>query len=318
MPLPGSICDPVPPAPPPGPRYRVSPALMICQAWQPTRRSTFRSRARTPPAQAHGRPPARSPPLSPPPNTPGSVSLAQGGGSDLAVIWTVPATDSTHSAATGFNLRSSPSGAGTWTTVSGITSPYELSGLTAGAAIDVRYRVRTPRARAHGQSPARSPRPQPDLHTNAPAIANVAPPPDGTTSKLAVTWTAPAVDSTHGAATGYNLRSSPTGAGAWTTAVRGREPLHNHRAGGRDRDRRRNPGHERRGQVPAMVRRHHRHDLGRHRRAGRLDRLGRAGSQHLRRAERRGANDRDRRTDRGDQGSVLLVDKPGHGARSPA
>ena len=52
---------------------------------------------------------------------------------------------------------------------------------------------------------------------NAPAIAAVAPPPDGTNTKLTVTWTAPAIDGTHGAATGYNLRSSPSGAGTWTT-----------------------------------------------------------------------------------------------------
>src|SRR5208282_2051414 len=65
------------------------------------------------------------------------ASLAQGTGSDLMVTWTAPAVDSTHGAATGFNLRSSPSGAATWTTVSGVTSPYILSGLAAGAAIDV-------------------------------------------------------------------------------------------------------------------------------------------------------------------------------------
>ena len=54
---------------------------------------------------------------------------------------------------------------------------------------------------------------------NAPAIAGVAPPSDGTNTKLTVTWTAPAIDGTHGAATGYNLRSSPTGAGTWTTVT---------------------------------------------------------------------------------------------------
>ena len=70
-------------------------------------------------------------------NPPSAVSLAQGPGSDLTVTWTAPATDSTHGAATGFNLQSSPSGAGTWTIVSGVTSPYLLSGLAAGAAIDV-------------------------------------------------------------------------------------------------------------------------------------------------------------------------------------
>ena len=68
---------------------------------------------------------------------PSAASLAQGTGSDLTVTWTAPAVDSTHNAATGYNLRSSPSGAGTWTTVSGVTSPYNLSGLAAAAAIDV-------------------------------------------------------------------------------------------------------------------------------------------------------------------------------------
>ena len=152
------------------------------------------------------------------PNAPGLVSLAQGGGSDLTVIWTAPAIDSTHSAVTGSNLRSSPSGAGTWTTVSGVTSPYDLSGLAASAAIDVQ--IQSSNAAGTSAWSATS-----TLTTaavgpyapNAPAIASVAPPPDGTADQLAVTWTAPAVDSTHGAATGYNLRSSPSGAGTWTT-----------------------------------------------------------------------------------------------------
>jgi len=152
------------------------------------------------------------------PNTPGPASLAQGTGSNLTVTWTAPAIDSTHNAATGFNLRSSPSGAGTWTTVSGVTSPYTLSGLAAGAAIDVQLQS----SNAGGTSAWSA---TSTLTTatagpyapNAPAIASVAPPPDGTNSKLTVTWAAPAIDSTHGAATGYNLRSSPTGAGTWTT-----------------------------------------------------------------------------------------------------
>lgn len=45
--------------------------------------------------------------------------------------------DSSHGAATGYNLRYSPSGAGSWTTVSGVSSPYTLTGLTSAAAIDV-------------------------------------------------------------------------------------------------------------------------------------------------------------------------------------
>ncbi len=152
------------------------------------------------------------------PNTPNAASLSQGTGSDLTVTWTAPAVDSTHNAATGFNLRSSPSGAGTWTTVSNVTSPYDLSGLAAGVAIDVQ--VQGSNAGGSGAWSTTS-----TLTTaaagpyapNAPAIAGVAPAPDGTNSKLIVTWTAPTVDSSHGAATGYNLRYGPAGSGTWTT-----------------------------------------------------------------------------------------------------
>jgi hypothetical protein len=163
-------------------------------------------------------PAAIATPIQYPPNAPGGATLTQGSGSDLMVTWAAPATDSTHNAATGFNLRSSPSGAGTWTVASGVTSPYDLSGLAAGAAVDVQLQA----SNAVGTSAwsvtstlttaATGP-----YAPNAPAITSVAPPADGTNSKLTVTWTAPAVDGTHAAATGYNLRCSPSGAGTWTT-----------------------------------------------------------------------------------------------------
>jgi hypothetical protein len=117
-------------------------------------------------------------------------------------------------------VQSSPSGAGTWTIVSGVSSPYNLVGLAAGAAIDVQIQS----SNAAGTSAwsatstlttaAAGP-----LAPNAPAVTGVTPPADGTTSKLTVTWTAPAIDGTHNAATGYNLRSSPSGAGTWTTVT---------------------------------------------------------------------------------------------------
>jgi hypothetical protein len=174
---------------------------------------------------ANGRPggPSVAPMVAMPPtphipNTPGAASLAQGSGSDLIVTWTIPAIDSTHNAATGFNLRSSLSGAAAWTTVSGVTSPYTLSGLAAGAAIDVQLQS----ANATGASTwsatgtltttAAGP-----YAPNAPAIASAAPTSDGTNTKLTINWTAPETDSTHGAATGFNLRFSPAGAGTWTT-----------------------------------------------------------------------------------------------------
>ncbi len=154
------------------------------------------------------------------PNTPGAVSLAQGSGSDLTVIWTAPAVDATHNAATAIALQSSPSGAGTWTVVANVTSPYDLSGLTPGAAFDVQLQA----SNATGTSPWSATSTLTTASTgpyapNAPAITSVAPPPDGTNTKLTVAWTPPLVDGTHGAATGYNLRSSPTGAGTWTVVT---------------------------------------------------------------------------------------------------
>jgi hypothetical protein len=151
------------------------------------------------------------------PNTPGAASLAQGTGSDLIVTWAAPAVDGTHNAATAFALRSSPAGAATWTTVASATSPYDLSGLTAGAAIDVQLQsanvtgVSAWSATATLTTASAGP-----YAPNVPAIVSVTPPPDGTNTKLTVTWTAPTVDSTHGAATGFNVRSSAAGAGVWT------------------------------------------------------------------------------------------------------
>jgi hypothetical protein len=154
------------------------------------------------------------------PNIPAAVSLAQGAGSNLVVTWTAPAVDSTHGVATSFNLQSSPSGAGVWTLVSGVTSPYDLSGLAAGVAVDVRLQC----ANAAGASAWSATNTLTTASTGpyapyTPAIASVAPPSDGTATKLIVTWTPPATDSTHGAATGYNLRSSPSGASTWTTVT---------------------------------------------------------------------------------------------------
>jgi len=152
------------------------------------------------------------------PNTPGAPSLAQGTGSDLIVSWTLPTVDTTHSAATAYNLQWSRSGAGTWTVAAGVSSPYDLSGLASNAAIDVEVQATNGGGASTWSATS-------TLTTgwggpfapNAPAVASVAPLPDGTAATLSIVWTAPAVDSTHGAATGYNLRYSPSGAGTWTT-----------------------------------------------------------------------------------------------------
>jgi hypothetical protein len=175
-----------------------------------------------PPTTSSSPPPTPPPPPAAPlqiPNIPVAPSLAQGTGTALTVTWETPAADGTHGAASGFNLRSSPSGAGTWTTVAGVTSPFALSGLPSGAAIDVEIQslnlAGTSAWSAINTLTTASVGP---FAPNAPAITSVTPPPDGTTSKLTIAWTAPATDGTHGAATAYNLRSSPTGAGTWTVA----------------------------------------------------------------------------------------------------
>jgi len=151
------------------------------------------------------------------PNTPAAASLAQGPGSDLTVRWAAPTVDTTHGAATAFNLRSSPSGASTWTSVSNVTSPYDLSGLAAGAAIDVQIQGANAAGTSAWSATSTLTTASGPFAPNAPSITAVAPPPDGTNTKLAVTWTAPAIDSNHSAATGYNLRYSPSGTGTWTT-----------------------------------------------------------------------------------------------------
>jgi Fibronectin type III domain len=151
------------------------------------------------------------------PNAPGAASLAQATGSDLTVTWTAPPVDSTHGAATGFNLRSSLSGAGTWTPVSNVISPYDLTGLTAGEAVDVQLQSSNATGTSAWSATSTLTTAAAGPHApNAPSIVSVAAPPDGTNTKLAISWTAPAIDGTHGAATGYNLRSSPSGAGTWT------------------------------------------------------------------------------------------------------
>ena len=150
------------------------------------------------------------------PNTPVAPSLAQGPGSDLTVSWTAPTVDSTHGAATAFNLQFSPSGANSWTAVSNATSPYDLSGLAPGATMDVQIQAVNAAGTSAWSAASTLTTSSGPFAPNAPSISSVAPPPDGTSSNLTVTWTAPATDGNHSAATGYNLRYSPSGAGTWT------------------------------------------------------------------------------------------------------
>jgi hypothetical protein len=157
------------------------------------------------------------PPASFIPNTPAAASLAHGTGSDLTVTWTTPAVDSTHDAASSFALRSSPEGTAAWTTVSGVASPYDLTGLAAGAGIDVELQSSNATGdSAWSATSTLTTATAGPFAPNAPAISSVMPPADGTNNKLSVVWTTPAIDGTHGAATGFNVRTSPAGAGIWT------------------------------------------------------------------------------------------------------
>lgn len=151
------------------------------------------------------------------PNSPAAPSLAQGSGTDLIVSWTAPAVDGAHSAATAFNLQFSPSGANQWTTVSNATSPYDLSGLSAGTAIDVQVQAANAAGVSAWSATSMLITSSGPFAPNVPAISSVLPPPDGTNTKLTVTWPGPAADGNHSVATGYNLRYSPSGAGAWTS-----------------------------------------------------------------------------------------------------
>jgi hypothetical protein len=160
-------------------------------------------------------PPSAAPPNFP--NVPAAPSLSQTAPGSLAVNWSAPETDPTHAAATGYALRSSPAGAGIWTVVSPAVSPSILTGLQQGAPIDVQVQgINAAGASAWSPSSTLAPAPAGPFAPNAPAAPGAAPPPDGTVTRLTVTWNAPASDLTHDAATGYNLRYSPAGAGIWT------------------------------------------------------------------------------------------------------
>ena len=159
------------------------------------------------------------------PNTPGAPVLTHGSGADLIVTWVVPPIDVSHSLATGFTLRYSLAGAATWTIVPNAVSPRTLTGLPAATAFDVQILASNPFGGSAWSASG-------TLMTgvvgpnapNVPAIASVAPPPDGTAGKLKVVWTAPAVDAGHDAATGYNLRYSPSGANTWTVVTGATSP----------------------------------------------------------------------------------------------
>ncbi|HYZ24137.1 MAG TPA: fibronectin type III domain-containing protein, partial [Rhodopila sp.] len=136
------------------------------------------------------------------PGTPAAPTLTQGPGAGLTASWTAPAADSTHGATTSFNLEWSPAGQNVWTSVMGVTSPYALTGLASGTSYDVRVQAVNAAGTGAWSAAATLATASGPNAPNAPAVTSVTPVPDGTTSKLVVSWTSPAADSTHDAAAG--------------------------------------------------------------------------------------------------------------------
>lgn len=151
------------------------------------------------------------------PNTPAPPSLAQGTGGELIVSWTVPAPDNAHGAAAMFNLRSSTTGTAGWMTQLNVTSPYALSGLAPGVAVDVQIQAVNDAGASGWSSTSTLATASGSAAPNAPSITTVLAPADGTATKLTVTWTAPAADSSHSSASGYNLRHRTQSGGSWST-----------------------------------------------------------------------------------------------------
>ena len=79
-----------------------------------------------------------------PPNVPAAPAVApvnDGTTTKLTVTWSAPAPDSTHAAATGYNLQWRTSPSGTWNLVSGVRSGTVIGSLSAGTAYDVQIQA---------------------------------------------------------------------------------------------------------------------------------------------------------------------------------
>jgi hypothetical protein len=164
-------------------------------------------------------------PTLPLPGAPVGLALTQGAAGVLIATWSAPASSATQGIATSYNLAFRPAGSGTWTTVSNATSPFNITGLNPGSAYDVQVESVNTTGSGPWSAIANLATAIPGpFAPNVPTIVSVVPVADGTVSKLAVAWNAPTTDSTHGAASGYNLRYSPSGTGTWTTVTGASSP----------------------------------------------------------------------------------------------
>lgn len=160
------------------------------------------------------------------PNAPGSFAAAAGSPAYNAVnlTWTAPGTDSTHGTAASYTVSYRLNDSGAWTVAqSGIVGlSATITGLQHAALYG--FKVDAVNSAGTNVAGATTTRTTDYAPPNVPTISSVAPVPDGTTSKLAVTWSAPVTDSTHDAATGYDLQYSVSGVGSWTAVTGGTSP----------------------------------------------------------------------------------------------
>jgi hypothetical protein len=152
------------------------------------------------------------------PNAPTGLTASAGtpAYSEVNLSWTAPTTDSTHGPATGYIVQQSPHGADTWTKVgTPSTTSYTATGLSHDTAYD--FQVYAVDAQGGSATPSSTVTITTDYSPpNVPTISGVAPGTDGSATELWVTWSAPSTDSTHDAATGYDLQYSVHGANSWT------------------------------------------------------------------------------------------------------
>jgi hypothetical protein len=152
------------------------------------------------------------------PNVPTGLTASAGSPaySAAALSWTAPAAGGLYGRASSYIVQYRLHGSGSWTTAaSGVTgTSYTVIGLSHNSAYD--FHVLGANSVGTGAASSVVTLTTDYAPPNAPAIGNIAPANDGTTSKLTVTWAAPATDATHDAATGYNLQYSVHSAGSWT------------------------------------------------------------------------------------------------------
>ncbi len=153
------------------------------------------------------------------PNSPASVAIGTVTSASVALNWSAPATDGTHSAATSYLVAYSSNVGSTWSTPVNVGNvmTYSFTGLSAATA----YAFEVAATNAAGSSAyvtanattsAASGSGVPNVVT-ALAAGTV------TGNTVPLSWTAPVVDGSHGAATAFAVQYRISGSAIWLTAT---------------------------------------------------------------------------------------------------